>query len=53
MNGKNILGAPFAFPEVWQTIAWNSGMLILLPAILIITLTTNEFTYKTHRQKYY
>ena len=45
-----ILGSPFAFPDVWQTVAWNSSLLFILPAILIITLTTNEFTYKTHRQ---
>ena len=50
VNGKSILGSPFAFPDVWQTVAWNSGLLLLIPAILIITLTTNEFTYKTHRQ---
>ncbi len=50
INGKSILGSPFAFPDVWQTIAYNSSLLLLIPAILIITLTTNEFTYKTHRQ---
>jgi ABC-2 type transport system permease protein len=50
VNGKSILGSPFAFPDVWQTVAWNSSLLLLIPAILIITLTTNEFTYKTHRQ---
>jgi ABC-type transport system involved in multi-copper enzyme maturation permease subunit len=50
VNGKTILGSPFAFPDAWQTITWNSGLLFILPAILIITLTTNEFTYKTHRQ---
>ncbi|MEJ7767290.1 MAG: ABC transporter permease [Chitinophagaceae bacterium] len=50
VNGKSLLGSPFAFPDVWQTVAWNSGMLLIIPAILVITLTTNEFTYKTHRQ---
>ena len=50
INGKSFLGSPFAFPDVWQTVAWNSSLLLLIPAILIITLTTNEFTYKTHRQ---
>jgi hypothetical protein len=50
INGKSLLGSPFAFPDVWQTVAWNSSILLLLPAILIITLTSNEFTYKTHRQ---
>lgn len=50
VNGKSFLGSPFAFPDVWQTVAWNSSLLLLIPAILIITLSTNEFTYKTHRQ---
>jgi ABC-2 type transport system permease protein len=50
VKGKSIFGSPFAFPDVWQTISWNSSLLFLIPAILIITLTTNEFTYKTHRQ---
>jgi ABC-2 type transport system permease protein len=50
-RGKNVLlGSPFAFPDVWQTVAWNASLLFLIPSILVITLTTNEFTYKTHRQ---
>ena len=50
VKGKSILGSPFAFPDVWQTVSWNAGVLFLVPAILIITHTTNEFVYKTHRQ---
>lgn len=50
IRGKSIIGSPFAFPDVWQTVGWNASMLFLIPAILIITLTTNEFTYRTHRQ---
>ncbi len=50
-NGvRSLLGSPFAFPDVWQTVCWNAGWLFIIPAILVITLTTNEFTYKTHRQ---
>src|SRR6202046_5207893 len=47
---QSIVGSPFGFPDVWQTVSWNSSMLFIIPAILVITLTTNEFTYKTHRQ---
>jgi ABC-2 type transport system permease protein len=47
---RALLGSPFAFPDVWQTVSWNASMLFIIPAILVITLTTNEFTYKTHRQ---
>ena len=50
IKGKSILGTPFSFPDVWQTVSWNSSLLLIIPAVLIITLTTNEFTYKTHRQ---
>src|SRR4051794_16172959 len=50
IRGQSILGSPFAFPDVWQTVTWNSSLLLLIPAILIITLTSNEFTFKTHRQ---
>ena len=49
-KGKMIIGSPFAFPDVWQVVSWNSTLLFLVPALLIITLTTNEFVYKTHRQ---
>ena len=50
-NGQNvILGSPFSFPDVWNTVPWNASMLFIIPALLIITLNTNEFTFKTHRQ---
>lgn len=50
-GGQTFLGSPFAFPDAWQTISYNSApLLFIIPAILVITLTTNEFTFKTHRQ---
>lgn len=50
-NGKiMLLGSPFAFPDAWQTVTWNASLIFLIPALLIITLVTNEFTFKTHRQ---
>lgn len=50
-NGQNgLLGSPFAFPDVWNTVTWNASLLFIIPALLIITVTTNEFTFKTHRQ---
>ncbi|HTQ28100.1 MAG TPA: ABC transporter permease [Puia sp.] len=50
VNGQSLLGNPFAFPETWQTVCFHSSFMIFIPALLIITLMTNEFTYKTHRQ---
>jgi ABC-2 type transport system permease protein len=49
-HGESLMGSPFAFPDAWQTVSWNATMLFLIPAIFIITLTTNEFVYRTHRQ---
>jgi ABC-2 type transport system permease protein len=47
---KMFLGDPFSFPEVWRTTAFFSSLFVIIPAVLVIMLITNEFTYKTHRQ---
>ena len=50
VRGQSFIGSPFAFPDVWSMVTWVSSLLFIIPAILIITLTTNEFSYRTHRQ---
>jgi ABC-2 type transport system permease protein len=45
-----LIGNPFAFPEAWRTVAFFSSLFIFIPAIIVIMLITNEYTYKTHRQ---
>lgn len=45
-----LLGSPFAFPDVWQTVAWISSWLMFLPGLLMIISLTNEYSFKTHRQ---
>jgi ABC-2 type transport system permease protein len=50
INGQNLLGNPFSFPFVWNTVPYNAGILIFMPAILIIAVFTNEYSYRTHRQ---
>ena len=47
---KSILGNPFAFPETWHSVAYFSSCFVVIPAILVIMIITNEYTYKTHRQ---
>jgi ABC-2 type transport system permease protein len=47
---KALLGNPFALPEAWKTVAYFSSLFVFIPAIVIIMLVTNEFTYKTNRQ---
>jgi ABC-2 type transport system permease protein len=53
-NSKNmqqmLIGRPFSFPTIWHTASWIASMVLFIPSLLIITTTTNEFTYKTHRQ---
>lgn len=47
---KALLGNPFALPEAWKTVAYFSSIFVFIPAIVIIMLITNEYTYKTNRQ---
>src|SRR5664279_5755509 len=50
INGQSLLGKPFSFPDVWRTIPFNSGILLFMPAILVITIVSNEYTFRTQRQ---
>lgn len=43
-------GSPFAFPKVWLTVSYYGGCILILPALLLLMLVTNEFTYRTSRQ---
>ena len=45
-----LLGNPFAFPEAWHSVAYFSSAFIMIPAVLVIMLINNEYSYKTHRQ---
>lgn len=47
---RMFLGNPYAFPETWHTVAFFSSFFVILPAILVIMLVTNEYTFRTHRQ---
>ncbi|MHB1921540.1 MAG: ABC transporter permease [Chitinophagaceae bacterium] len=40
----------FQFPDIWQATAYLGSFLLILPGLLVITLTTNEFVFKTQRQ---
>jgi len=46
----NLITNPYAFPKVWQTVGFMGSWLLYFPGIIIILLTSNEFTFKTHRQ---
>lgn len=47
---KQLFGNPFAFPETWHSVAFFSSCFVIVPAILVIMMITNEYQYKTHRQ---
>lgn len=42
--------SPYNFDHTWQTTSYATGYLLILPALLLITLVTNEYSFKTHRQ---
>jgi ABC-2 type transport system permease protein len=53
---KNVPGAglvsfsPYDFANTWQSTSYATGFILLLPALLLLMLFTNEYTFKTHRQ---
>ncbi len=51
-GAANLMGtfSPYNFDKTWQTTSYAAGWLLLLPALLLIILITNEFTFRTHRQ---
>lgn len=52
INTGGLLSAfsPYNFDNTWQTTSYTTGFLLILPALLLIILLTNEFTYRTSRQ---
>jgi len=42
--------SPYNFSNTWQTTSYATGFILLLPALLLLMLFTNEYTFKTHRQ---
>lgn len=47
---KSIIGVPYSFPDVWSQTAYVSGFLLFMMGLGVIIPTTNEFSFKTHRQ---
>lgn len=45
-----LMGNPFGFPDVWQSVSYISGFLLFIPGLLMVILITNEYNFKTHRQ---
>jgi ABC-2 type transport system permease protein len=48
---QQVLGRSlYDYPIVWQTVAFVNSFSIVILGFLVLTLVTNEFSYKTHRQ---
>lgn len=45
-----LLGNPFCFPEVWQSVSYISSFLFFIAGLIVIMLTANEYTFRTNRQ---
>lgn len=52
VEGSQLLfsGSPFDFDVVWKTVSYYGSFFLMLPALLMVILISNEFSYKTHRQ---
>lgn len=40
----------YHFPDIWQNLAWSSGLLKMGLAIMVVISITNEYSYRTIRQ---
>ena len=40
----------FQYPAAWQMVSYLASYLQFIPALLVILTTTNEFSFRTHRQ---
>ena len=49
-NGINLLSQAYSFPDVWANFGFWGSILILFPAMLVVILTANEYSFRTHRQ---
>lgn len=49
-NGINFLSTAYSFPMVWSNLGYWGSIFITFISILVIIITTNEYTYRTHRQ---
>ena len=58
---KNVIGntgagavmssfSPYSFSNTWQSTSYATGYLLILPAMIIIMIITNEYTFRTSRQ---
>ncbi len=49
-SNLNLLGSGYTFPQVWANLGWWGSLFVLFMAFLVITITCNEYSFRTHRQ---
>jgi hypothetical protein len=49
-GGVNFLSRAYSFPGVWENVGFWGSIFVIFLSMLVIILTTNEYTYRTHRQ---
>ncbi|GAA4461315.1 hypothetical protein GCM10023093_05750 [Nemorincola caseinilytica] len=49
-DGINLLNTAYSFPEVWANLGFWGSIFILFLSILVIIITTNEYSFRTNRQ---
>ena len=49
-NGINFLSTAYSFPQVWGNLGFWGSIFIMFITILVIIMTTNEYTFRTNRQ---
>lgn len=45
-----LVGTPFDFPQVWQTVSFLGSFLLIIPGFIMIFLMSNEYSFRTGRQ---
>jgi len=49
-HGISIVNSDYSFPQAWSNLGYWGSLFIIFISILVIILTTNEYTYRTNRQ---
>lgn len=49
-NNLNLLSQSYSFPQVWGNMGFWGSIFVMFLSILVIILTTNEYTFRTNRQ---
>lgn len=49
-KGINLFSPDYTFPGAWRSYGYWAGVFVLFLSILVITVTCNEYTFRTQRQ---